>query len=167
MKKLLLSLSLLSLGACSTVVSGTTQPFTVKTEQTAGAQCELTDSKGARWTVADTPGTVEITKGDGPLQVTCSKAGYKTASVTVQEGFAGATLGNVILGGGIGIIVDAASGAAQEYPDDIVVWLEPNSFASAAAKEEFFAAKEEYEAKLEAEKAANQPQNADGEESYN
>ena len=145
MKKLLPLAAILILPACSTVVSGTTQPFTVLTAQTTGASCEMVDSKGARWTVTDTPGTQEITKGDGPLTVTCSKSGFKTASVVVEESFAGATLGNVILGGGIGIVVDAASGAAQEYPDEVTVWLEPNSFPSTAAKEAWFAKKEAYE----------------------
>ncbi len=156
MKKLLLLTSVISLGACSTITTGTSQPFTVKTAEVQGASCTLTDSKGASWKVSSTPDTREITKGDGPLKVTCSKSGYKTTSVIVEEGFAGATLGNVILGGGIGLIVDAASGAAQEYPDDVTIWLEPNSFASTAAKEAWFAEKAEFEA---AQKAAEQATN--------
>ena len=35
----------------------------------------------------------------------------------------GATLGDVILGGGIGILVDAASGVAQKNLDHIVVQM--------------------------------------------
>ena len=116
MKISTLSVAVITLGACSTITTGTTQPFEVVTEKATGAKCELIDSKGARWVIPDTPGTVEITKGDGPLDVTCSKSGFKSATVRVEEGFAGATLGNVILGGGIGLVVDAATGAAQGYP---------------------------------------------------
>lgn len=159
MKKLLLIATVLALPACSTITTGTTQPFTVETAGLEGASCEMIDSKGARWTISGTPETREITKGDGPLTVTCSKAGYKTTSVDVAEGFAGATLGNVILGGGVGLIVDAASGAAQEYPDKVVVWMEPNSFKSTAAKEAWFAEKAAFEAE---EEAKNTPQKTSG-----
>lgn len=166
MKKILLAASLVTLGACSTVTTGTSQPFTVNTAEVNGATCDLVDSKGARWTVTNTPETREITKGDGPLTVTCSKAGYKTASVTVEEYFAGATLGNVILGGGIGLVVDAASGAAQEYPDEVTLWLEPNTFSSASAKGAWFAKKDAYE---EAQKAKKEQQHKDvnDQEAYN
>ncbi len=161
-----LSLAVLTLGACSTVVSGTTQPFSVKTEKVSGAKCELVDSKDSRWIIPDTPGTVEITKGDGPLTVTCSKGGYKTASLQVEETFAGATLGNVLLGGGIGIIVDAASGAAQEYPDEVIVWLEPKSWASEQAKQDWYAERDALQEKLRQEAEARKPKSENGEQ-YN
>lgn len=156
MKQFLLVASVAALGACSTITTGTSQPFTVKTANLEGAKCDLVDSKGTRWTISDTPGTREITKGDGPLTVTCSKSGYKTASVDVAEYFAGATLGNILIGGGIGLIVDAASGAAQEYPDEVTLWLEPKTFSSAAAKDAWFAKKDVYEAAQKAEKETQQ-----------
>lgn len=165
-KVCLLCVGTLYLGACSTIISGTTQPFSVKTEQTAGAKCELVDSKGTRWVIPDTPGTVEITKGDGPLEVTCSKGGFKTASVTVEEGFAGATLGNILLGSGIGIIVDASTGAMQEYPDEVIVWLEPENWASAAQKEQWLADKEAYESALSG-APQEQGQDSGSESQYN
>ena len=166
MKKLLPIIALTTLSACSTITSGTTQPFKVLTPGAEGAKCELVDSKEGRWIISSTPETREITKGDGPLTVTCSKSGFKTASVDVAEGFAGATLGNVILGGGIGLVVDAASGAAQEYPDEVTVWLEPNSFKSSAAKEAWFAEKAAFEAEQEAEKVEQQRE-LNSENSYN
>lgn len=154
--------------ACSTITTGTTQPITIKTAKVDGAKCELVDSKEGRWVVSETPQTVEITKGDGPLNVTCSKAGYKSSTVVVEEVLAGMTAGNILLGGGIGIIVDAASGAAQEYPDEVLVWLEPNTFVSAEAKEAWFAEKNAYEAKMAAEKEQDkQRSEPEGEGGYN
>ena len=146
----------LSMSACSTITTGTTQDFGVNTPEADGASCELKDSKGAMWTIPSTPGTVVVSKGDGPMQVTCKKDGYKEASITVNEGFAGMTLGNVILGGGIGVIVDAASGAAQEYPDEVYVWLEPVKWASEEAKAEWEAAKAAFEAEQELKKQPKQ-----------
>ena len=136
------------LGACSTITTGTTQPLTVETAKVSGAACTLTDTKGATWRVQETPQTVEVTKGDGPMTITCTKSGYKEGKVVMQEVFAGATLGNVILGGGIGIIVDAASGAAQEYPDKVVIWMEPKSFSSKAVRQEWLDEKATYEKSL-------------------
>lgn len=164
-KKLLLAAVML-LPACSTITTGTSQPFAVKTAEVDGAKCELVDSKDARWVIPETPGTVEITKGDGPLSVTCSKAGYHDGELLVEEQFAGMTAGNILLGGGVGIIVDAASGAAQEYPDEVLVWMEPKSFSSKAEKEAWHAAKEEYEAKIAAEKE-QQERDLNEETSYN
>ena len=149
---------------CSTITTGTTQPITIQTANgVTGAKCELVDSKASRWVINSTPETREITKGDGPLTVTCSKSGFKTAVVVVEETFAGATLGNVLLGGGVGIIVDAASGAAQEYADEVLVWMEPKTFKSASAKDAWFAEKAAYEAEKA---AANTPQNLE-EKEYN
>ncbi len=168
MKKItsILAVSCAALMGCSTIVSGTSQPITIKTARVSGAQCTLVDSENARWTINSTPETREITKGDGPLRITCSKAGFKTAEIVVEEEFAGATLGNVILGGGIGLIVDASTGAAQEYPDEILVWLEPEIFTSELERNAWFAEKQAYEAKIAEEKKA-QERNLNDEKSYN
>lgn len=159
-------LAVIVLAGCSTITTGTTQPFAVKTAQLEGAKCELVDSKNTRWVVSDTPATVEITKGDGPLTVTCSKTGYKTAKVIVEEGFAGMTAGNILIGGGIGIIVDAASGAAQEYPDEVLVWMEPNTWKSSSEKEAWFAAKAEYRSQQK-QKTEQQSRDLNAQGSYN
>ena len=137
--------STILLSACSTITTGTTQSFTVNTPHAEGASCTLKDSRGGTWRLQQTPQTVEVTKGDGPMNVTCQKAGFKTTTLVVKEGFAGATLGNIILGGGVGVIVDAASGAAQEYPSKVSVWMEPSSWPSQAAKENWLAEKAKYE----------------------
>ncbi len=152
---------------CSTITTGTTQPITIKTAKVEGAKCELVDSKQGRWVVSETPQTVEITKGDGPLTVMCSKSGYKDTSVVVEEQLAGMTAGNILLGGGIGIIVDAASGAAQEYPDEVLVWIEPKSFASAKAKADWTAEKDAYEAEMAKKEEQNSDHGSNNEESYN
>lgn len=147
--KSLLSLPLmLGLVGCSTITSGTTQPLTVETPHVSGASCTLTDSRSGTWRIENTPDTREVRKGDGPMKVTCQKSGYKTTSLVVQERFAGATLGNIIIGGGIGLVVDAASGAAQDYPDVVRVYMEPNSFSSAKAKEDWMTEKAAYENSL-------------------
>ena len=136
----------LSASGCATVTTGTSQSVSVVTEKgVEGARCELTDSKDGKWFVSNSPGTVTVRKGDGPMTVICKKEGFNSATTMVEESFVGATLGNVILGGGIGIIIDAASGAAQQYPDQIVVWMRPEEWESEAQRKEWEQAKLAYD----------------------
>jgi hypothetical protein len=132
---------------CATVTTGTDQNITVVTEKNVtGAACELTDSKSAKWYVPNTPGSANVHRGDGPMSVICTKTGYRNANLMVEETVAGATLGNIILGGGIGIFVDAMSGAAQRYPDQITVWMEPESWTSESERLDWMQAKEKFDA---------------------
>ena len=85
------------------------------------------------------------------MEVTCRKQGYHSETVMVQEQFAAMALGNVILGGGIGLVVDAASGAAQEYPDKVEVWIKPVEWQSEAQQAQWMEAKAAYDA-VQAEK---------------
>jgi len=142
-------LSISGLSGCASITSGTSQNVTVVTEkEVTGASCELTDSKGGKWYVPNTPGTATVRKGDGPMTLICKKDGYKPATHMVDETIAGATFGNIILGGGIGILVDAATGAAQHYPDKIIVWMEPLFFKSDNDKKDWYHEKEDFEAQL-------------------
>jgi len=147
---------LVHLSGCATLVKGTDQQLTLNTEKgLEGATCELTDTKGGKWHVNDTPTTVTVQKGDGPMTVICRKEGHKTTTVVVDETVAGATFGNIILGGGIGILIDAASGAAQRYPDQITVWMEPLEWESEEERVAWNSARDAYEA-AQAEKEKEQ-----------
>ena len=67
----------------------------------------------------------------------CEKKGFKRTTFSFDETLVGSTFGNIILGGGIGILVDAASGAAQEYPSRVSVIMKPEESASAEAKKRY------------------------------
>ena len=123
------------LSSCATITTGTDQGIKVVTEKNiSGASCTLVDSKGNRSFLPRTPGTTYITRGNAPLIITCTKPGYKPTTLEISEKVAGATMGNIILGGGIGIIFDASSGAAQRYPEKIVVWMEPEEWSDEYSK---------------------------------
>ncbi len=141
--------SAVAVGACSTIVKGTDQDIALITPYAEGAECRLEDGKGAEYFVKATPATVRVNRGDGPLSVRCEKDEFKTAALVVEEAFEPWTLGNVLLGGVIGIGIDAASGALQKYPPEIKVYMEPLVFGSAAEREQWLAEKNEYEASLE------------------
>lgn len=150
------------LASCATIVSGTQQNIFVDTPHVNGAECKLNDSKNGSWYLQSTPGSVSVVKGNGPMNIVCTKTGYETAVISTDEAVSGATFANVILGGGIGIFVDAASGAAQKYPDKVIVWMKPKKWPSATAREEWEDEKAAYERKiqedLEIKKKANQRQ---------
>jgi uncharacterized protein YceK len=140
---------------CATVMTGTDQNITVVTEKNVtAAKCELTDAKSKKWYVPSTPGSANVHRGDGPMSVICEKSGYRTANLMVDETIAGATLGNILIGGGVGIIVDAVSGAAQRYPDQITVWMEPESWSSENERLEWIKEKGEFDAKMAASEQA-------------
>jgi len=108
---------------CASITGGTSQTVSVQTKQDstdiAGASCELKSDKGTYHVT--TPGQVTVHRSYGDLQVTCSKEGQPDAVATVQSSTKGAAYGNILLGGGIGLGVDMASGAAYAYPDIITL----------------------------------------------
>jgi hypothetical protein len=112
---LALALSGVALSGCATVIKGTTQSVAITTPPVTGANCVLTSSEGS-WSVV-TPGAVTVSKSKHDINVRCSKPGYQDATAAIPSDFQGWTLGNIILGGIIGIGVDAASGAMNEYPN--------------------------------------------------
>ncbi len=98
---------------CATVVNGTTQSISVNTAPVSGAACTLTSSEGT-WYIT-TPGSAVVHKTKNDITAVCKKDGYQDATATIPAKFGATTLGNVILGGGVGLIVDAASGANYTY----------------------------------------------------
>ena len=110
-----LLLPVLLLPACATVVNGTRQSVTVETLP-AGASCAV-DRAGMRvGAVPQTPGSLVVDKSRHDLTVTCSKPGFQTTAVTQASSFNGWTFGNVLIGGAVGVVVDAATGANFDYP---------------------------------------------------
>jgi hypothetical protein len=116
------------LPACATVVEGTSDTVTLSTNP-AGATCTV-DRNGERiGAVPATPGSLRLGKSRHDLNVTCTKDGYQAATTTASSRFTGATFGNVLVGGLVGVAVDAASGANNRYPADVRLDLAENPAA--------------------------------------
>ena len=133
MRRYLALAAMVLLSACASVTTDTEQTVLVETPEVSGASCKLTDSKSREWTVESTPGSALVRKGDGPMNVVCKKEGYEPGTTLVQESLVAMTFGNVLIGGGIGVVIDAASGAAEKYLDRIMVHMTPLAAAAAAA----------------------------------
>lgn len=121
MKKLSLIILAMSLGACSTVTRGTTSNVTFESEP-AGASVKTSSGH-----VCQTPCIIEIPRKT-EFVTTFSKEGYDEAYVPVKTRLAGAGAagfaGNILVGGVIGMGVDAATGSTLEhYPNPVKVDL--------------------------------------------
>ncbi len=127
---LLTSASILTfLSGCASVTGTTGQSISVETRQKngailSGASCELTNSKG-KWFLS-TPGTASIRRSNDDMIVICNKDGHEPGTAAVVSDTKGMMFGNILLGGGIGAIVDHNSGAAYEYPTLIQIMMGSN-----------------------------------------
>ena len=125
-KILLVAVLALPLGACATVTRGSTDAWTVETDP-SGAAVKTTNQMACD----ATPCTFKIAR-KAEFGVTITKSGYKTwtGQVTHKMATAGGAglAGNVLLGGVIGLGVDAVSGAAFDLvPNPLKVALEKDA----------------------------------------
>ena len=111
-----------SLSSCATITRGTKEVFTVdSTPQNASVQLSTGLS-------GQTPASFKVPRRES-LHVTISKEGYMTRQITVPSQISGgggvAMAGNVLLGGLIGLGVDAGTGAMYEHkPNPLHVQLD-------------------------------------------
>jgi len=128
------AVALMAIGAttsgCATVTRGTREAWTVTT---VPPNASVRTSNGRACDA--TPCTFTMDHRDA-FEVTITKAGYKDwhGSVTHQfsSGGGAALAGNVLVGGLVGLTIDAASGATQKLvPNPLTVTLEPVATATA------------------------------------
>lgn len=108
------------LGGCATVVKGSDQLVAVNTPGAEDAICELTSPSIGVHTVR-TPGSINLPKSRKNINVVCKKECYSEAHGVIESKLAAMTAGNIILGGGVGFIIDASSGAMNKYQPTITI----------------------------------------------
>jgi hypothetical protein len=112
----------LALAGCATVTRGTTDRVQVVSE-TSGAQASTSIGQSC----PSTPCTFEVSR-KSEFIVTFRKEGFQEATVPVRTRIPGAGAagfaGNLLLGGVVGMGVDAATGATMEhYPNPVTARL--------------------------------------------
>jgi hypothetical protein len=129
---LLLGLGLApTVAGCATITTGTTQPINFDSEPQQ-AECTLT-REGATLGKVTTPAPLIVKRHASTIHVVCHKAGYEDGRVVMNSRFETASAGNFLVGGIIGVMVDASSGANSRYESNVMVRLTPMSPADAAA----------------------------------
>ncbi len=113
------------LTGCATITTGTTQPINIDSEPQA-ADCTLSREGVALGTVT-TPAPITIKRHASTIHVVCKKAGYEDARMVMNSRYETASSGNFLLGGVIGVMVDASSGASSRYESSVLVRLTPLS----------------------------------------
>jgi len=108
------------MSGCATVINGPQQVVRVSTPHTNNATCILSNSKG-EWILKSTPGNIKIHRDSEKLSVLCHKKDYADGSLQVSPLYNGGNMGNLILGGLVGMVVDAKSKATYSYPAEISV----------------------------------------------
>jgi len=125
---LVTSVALASLvSGCSTLTGdGTSQNLSVFTydsnsKMIDGAHCELRNDEGS-WT-AVTPASIMVHRSNKDLLVRCSKSGYSDGHANIVSNTKSNMWGNIILGGGVGAIIDHNNGSAYVYPANVRVTM--------------------------------------------
>lgn len=111
----LAALAAFQLSACASIVKGSSASVAVTTPPVQGANCALSSPEGT-WQLTS-PASITIPRSKHDIQVRCTKEGYQEAVAVIPSSFEGWTLGNIILGGVVGVVVDASTGAMNDYPN--------------------------------------------------
>jgi hypothetical protein len=109
--------------SCASLTRGSHDKITV---QSTPAGADVRFSNGM---TGVTPGQFKLPRKDD-VNVTVSKSGYESQTVQlrsmISKGGGAATAGNVLIGGIIGIGIDAATGATKDlFPNPVIVTLQP------------------------------------------
>ncbi len=120
MKRVLviLSCAVFGVAACASIVEEQRQTVMVDTPACHQARCRLTNSEGAYF-VPSSPDLVVVNRAFGKLTVVCEKDGLSATSVHTSS-FNEGLVGNILLGGIPGALIDSGSGAGYTY-DSILV----------------------------------------------
>lgn len=123
----ILALLAATAGGCATLTDSNQQEVAVRAildyREVAGVGCVLSNNAG-RWFVT-APGRVTIRKNVGDLAVDCKKQGVGAASEVVASRFGTDKLiGNAVVSGGLGYLVDRHSGAGFDYPVTLTVLMQ-------------------------------------------
>lgn len=111
--KLILLIVALSMTGCATIVNGNKQGIGITSKPT-DADCKIDGNL-----VVKTPTVTEL-KRSKPHTVICEKQGYEPAGQTITSHVSGWLLGNFLLGGPIGLLVDVISGGAWKLKPESV-----------------------------------------------
>lgn len=128
--KIMLTLSLIPfLSGCATIAGNSMQPLTIdardkNNQPISGVHCKVVNDKGSWSTI--TPGSVMVQKSASDLHIVAEKVGCEPGTARVISKAGAGMFGNIILGGGVGAIIDHSKGTAYNYPSTVTVIMGEN-----------------------------------------
>jgi len=118
----LVTLTMLSLNGCATIISGKTDKVTF-TSVPEHATFQIKDEQGKAVHDGNTPASVVLDRGNGyfdgqTYDVEFSAPGYKSQPLKLDTELNGWYMGNLLFGGALGLLlVDPATGAMWDLPE--------------------------------------------------
>jgi hypothetical protein len=126
----------IALTGCASVSGSSNQSISVLAVDSNGRSisevtCNLVNSRGS-WNLK-TPATLTISRSGDPLKINCLKSGYQPGQASATSDVKGGTYGNVIVGGGLGAVVDHSTGASYQYPNMVQIEMKSELFLSSGS----------------------------------
>lgn len=122
------------LSACATILGGDDGTW-ISTEP-AFVRCQLSGQGYQQ--VVETPDEIVLPKAAAPISIACRAKGYRDANHTLDTAVDPMIIANLVFGSTIGAVIDLISGAAQKFSDRVTIHMEPEAFASADARDQWF-----------------------------
>ena len=94
-------------------------PITLSFSDNSSGNCTLTNKRESLSSAI--PATVSVRRSDDSLVYNCTTSDGRNASGSIKSKREGSIWGNVILGGGVGAIVDAEKDMHRTYPETYVI----------------------------------------------
>ena len=120
---------LLLCAGCASIMTGTTQKVPINSNP---SEAKVISDRGHK---DITPCFMEFDKNKSYV-LTFSKKGYQDLIYKVSKNFNFATVGNIVVGGVIGLGVDCVTGAIQNFEDSVNVNLQPEVIQPEMPQEE-------------------------------
>jgi hypothetical protein len=107
------------LTGCASVTHGTTQTIKIETltpggQVVDGAECKVANDKGEA--IALSGQSVPVRRSGGNLSIHCTQGGQAPAGGQAVSRVNGGMVGNILIGGLIGVAIDATNGSGFNYP---------------------------------------------------
>lgn len=137
MKKLALIGSAVAITGCATIFDGGSKAVSIQTDP-VGANFTITNRDGKVISSGTTPHQITLNNGGGYFKkgtynITVTKPGYEDTTAELSPGLNGWYFGNIIFGGLLGmLIVDPATGAMYELPDNTIIPMKKKEGAELA-----------------------------------
>jgi hypothetical protein len=119
-----LVVSSILIGGCATITKGSMQSVSINTPNVVGAVCTLSSPSIGNRTIT-APNTISIEKASYNIDVVCKKECYQDGVAVIASSVEVMTAGNLVVGGVIGLGVDAMSGAINKYDPEATVVMQP------------------------------------------
>tara|TARA_A100001011_G_scaffold315759_1_gene334522 strand:- start:33 stop:407 length:375 start_codon:yes stop_codon:yes gene_type:complete len=119
MRYLLTVSAILFLSGCSTMVNDSHVPINLSFSDNSAGECSIRNKRESYET--SIPASVTVRRSDDPLVYDCTTSDGRKAEGKINSQIGQTMAGNIILGGGIGAIIDANNDMHREYPGSFVI----------------------------------------------